>query len=100
MIDLDVKSRKILVAILEQYIPGIEVRVFGSRVNGTAKPYSDIDLVLDGKQPIPIKIINELKFALSNSDLPIMVDLVDRYAISEEFKQIIDKNNQLLISAM
>lgn len=97
MIDLDPASLTTLTHILREHLPGVEVRVFGSRVTGNAETYSDIDLVLDGRQPIEVSRLNELKYALSDSNLPILVDIVDRWVISDKFAEIIDANNQVLI---
>lgn len=96
MIDLDKKSLTMVKAILAQYLPHIPVKAFGSRVTGKAKRYSDLDLVICDDKPTPIKTINELKFAFSNSDLPIMVDVVDWHTISTAFRDIIQNDCVLL----
>lgn len=87
MIDLDNKSIKIVVEILNKYLPSVEVKAFGSRVTGKAKQFSDLDLVIMSHEPIPIETLNEFKFAFSDSDLPILVDVVDWSAITDEFRE-------------
>ncbi len=94
MIDLDSHSLQLIHAILKKHLPGVEVKAFGSRTTGKAKPFSDLDLVLIDAKPIPIEKINALKFEFSNSDLPIMVDLVDWQLISEEFREKIKVDAQ------
>lgn len=97
MIDLDPKSLVIVKKILQKHLPGVEVRVFGSRVTGKAKQFSDLDLVIISDKSVSIKKINELKYEFSNSDLPIMIDLVDWNTISEEFREKIIESWELVV---
>lgn len=46
MIDLSVNQLAIVQEILAKQLPTTKVWVFGSRIKGTAKHYSDLDLVL------------------------------------------------------
>lgn len=66
------------------------VLVFGSRIKGTQQKFSDVDLCLKAKNPIELIDIATLKEALSDSDLPFTVDVIDYNGISEGFKRIID----------
>jgi len=83
----------LLQSILKRYTPDIKVWAFDSRVTGTYKPYSDLDLALVGDEPISIETRAALSEALSNSALPYKVDIVDWASTSEGFKQIIEKKN-------
>ena len=96
MIDLGEKHLKTILAILNEHAPECEVWAFGSRINGSARKFSDLDLVLVGEQPIDWKRIEALKDALSESDLPIMVDVLDWHTISESFRSIILNNYEVL----
>ncbi|MDR3334264.1 MAG: nucleotidyltransferase domain-containing protein [Treponema sp.] len=40
------QSRDFLLSLIEQILPSTEVWAFGSRINGTSRPCSDLDLVL------------------------------------------------------
>jgi predicted nucleotidyltransferase len=75
---------------IKQYVPDCEVRVFGSRVNGQAQRFSDIDLVLTGEVSLDWRRLEALKDAFAESDLPIMVDVLDWHAISPEFQKVIE----------
>jgi len=86
MIDLDHDSLKIVKKIIKQHLPNAEVKAFGSRVKGTAKAFSDLDLVIFSDKKIAIDKMNEIKFAFSDSNLPILVDIIDWNAISAEFQ--------------
>lgn len=68
--------------------------VFGSRIKGTHKQFSDLDLCV--KDPITDYEYELLKEAFEESDLPYSVDLVDYSKIDESFKHIIDSQGILL----
>ncbi len=97
MIDLPPDQRQEVERILRQFVPGIEVRAFGSRVNGTAKPHSDLDLVVVDKNPLPRDLYYQLQDAFEESTLPIRVDLLDWQRITPEFRQHIEKNYQVIV---
>ena len=89
MIDLSVNQLAIVQKILAKQLPTTKVWVFGSRIKGTTKPYSDLDLVLLTEAPLTIRQQRELEEAFSDSDLPFKVDLIDWTSCSDNFKQII-----------
>jgi uncharacterized protein len=76
-------------AILKKYIPAYEVWAFGSRINGRAKKHSDLDLVAITKQRLSLHAFGDIKDAFSESNLPMMVDILDWSRISESFRKII-----------
>lgn len=84
--------------ILKRYVPEFKVWAFGSRVTGTHKPFSDLDLALVGDEPLAIETRAALVEALSNSSLPYKVDLVDWASTTDSFKEIIEKQ-KLVIQA-
>lgn len=88
MIHISKAERKILDAILKGYPP---CYVFGSRVKGTHKPFSDLDLCFKGEGRIPDRIIAELGEKFENSDLPFKVDIIDYYAVDANFRAILSK---------
>ena len=95
-IDVGSDQLKQVKDILNQFVPNYEVRVFGSRIRGTAKKYSDLDLVIMSQKPIPIQKMALLKEAFSESNLPFKVDLVDWSLISDEFKKVIEQGNVVI----
>jgi type I restriction enzyme S subunit len=76
MLDLRAEHLAIVRGILAHHLPGREVRVFGSRAHGPAKPFSDLDLVVMGEQPVPDSVRSAVLEAFDESDLPFRVDLV------------------------
>lgn len=91
MIDLDPHALEIVKRLLDEHMPEVEVRVFGSRVNATSRKYSDLDLALVAAEAVPPGRIEALKDAFSASDLPFQVDVLDWRAISPSFRAVIEQ---------
>lgn len=87
---------QIISSILQQHLPGYEVWAFGSRVKGKAKPYSDLDLAIISNTPLSLSQLATVAEAFSESDLPWKVDLIDWSTTSEQFRQIIRQQKQIL----
>lgn len=92
-IDLNQQNLNEIRQILQHHVPNYPVLAFGSRVNGNAKTYSDLDLAIITQQPLSLSKIAQLKEAFDESNLPIRVDVVDWGATSEAFQKIILQNN-------
>lgn len=91
---LTAKEGELVRAILARLLPpDVTVSVFGSRACGTAKPWSDLDLAITGKQPISLVLLAELAEAFDESALPWKVDLVDRTTVDPAFGRIIDQSS-------
>ena len=65
------QDKKILAQILNKY--PYSFYAYGSRVKGTAKKYSDLDLCY--RDDIPDEVIYHVKEELEESDLPFIVEL-------------------------
>ena len=74
------------------------VWAYGSRVSGRAHASSDLDLVL--RNPVdlsvPQKKLVELRAAISESDLPILVDVMDWARIPQAFREEIEREHVVL----
>lgn len=93
--DITSEQHKTLVDLLRQYIPGIAVWAYGSRVQHTSRRNSDLDLVAfpsAGQRPA----VSELKDALDESNLPFLVDLHVWDEIPERFREVIRKEYVVL----
>jgi len=82
--------------ILQKHVPDVEVRAFGSRVSGTVKEYSDLDLVVVGENRINPKVLMYLKDDFEESDIPFRVEILDWNGISEEFRRIIEERYEVI----
>ena len=65
-IDITAEQRKMFLALLRRFIPGVAVWAYGSRVKWTARPNSDLDLVAF-TTPAQRPLVSELKEALAES---------------------------------
>lgn len=91
MIDLSPHHLETVRKILAQYAPECEIRAFGSRVNSTAKNYSDLDLAVLGSGKLGDDLLRRLREAFEESDLPFRVDVLDWHAVSPSFQKVIEK---------
>ena len=85
--------------ILQRHVPDREVWAFGSRVQGRAKRYSDLDLAVISDTPLPLRIATRLAGDFSDSDLPWRVDVVDWATTSVAFRRIIERQKVVIQSA-
>ena len=80
-------------ALLQQHLPQAEVWAYGSRVNGNGHDASDLDLVV--RQPNDLKRqtpeLGETQEALSESNLPIRVEILDWARIPASFHREIEQ---------
>ncbi len=90
MIELPPQWKETVVAILEKYLPEYEILAFGSRVEGTSERYSDLDLVIIGLGESEWRRIEYTKDALSESDLPISVDIVRWEDLPENMRRRVE----------
>jgi uncharacterized protein len=95
---LDIEPRHLAEVrrILGQYAGGLEVRAFGSRVRGGAKPHSDLDLAVMSKDPLPMNAKVGLENALAESHLPFKVDVVYWDETSDAFRGLINEAWELV----
>ncbi len=80
--------------ILHGIIPDRTVVAFGSRVKGTARPSSDLDLLVLNDPPLTLDELSALTMAFSESNLPYFVDIVSDADIDDEFRSIIMKQTE------
>lgn len=91
-IDIKPSDLDIVTTILRRHVPDREILIFGSRVTGSAKPFSDLDLAVMGDQPLSSALLGQLNDAFDESNLPFKVDIVDWAATNPSFKQIIARD--------
>jgi type I restriction enzyme S subunit len=99
MTDLKPAHFEIVKNILRKHLAGIEVRAFGSRVRGTAKEWSDLDLAVVSEKKLKSEIVGKLKMDFAESDLPFRVDVLEWRDISPEFRALIEEKYEILQSA-
>jgi predicted nucleotidyltransferase len=95
-IDLQPEQLQLVREILHAHVPGREIRAFGSRVLGTAKPTSDLDVCIMGERRVPPAVIERLRSAFSESNLPMKVDLVEWAGLSDGFRAIVERSSTVI----
>jgi len=75
--------------ILRRRVPEREVWAFGSRAKHTAKPFSDLDLVIISHEPMPLDVHAALIDDFSESDLPWKVDVLDWALATGSFRDVV-----------
>lgn len=96
MLDIEPRHLAELRRILKLHAAGLEVRAFGSRVRGGAKPHSDLDLAVMTAAPLPMQIKVHLENALAESDLPFKVDVLYWDETSDTFRRLIEEGWELV----
>ncbi len=69
--------------IVDVVLPGSQVRVFGSRATGRARPFSDLDLLMVRPARLSWAQRADLRDLFEASDLPFRVDVVEAEALPE-----------------
>lgn len=82
-IHLNPRDAEIIQTILKKY--PYQFYAFGSRVGGTHKKFSDLDVCY--KDNIPNEVISQINAELEDSDISIVVDLVNWHHMPKEFKK-------------
>ena len=97
-LDLKQKYLDSLKTLLHRCLPEAEIWAYGSRVNGTNHDASDLDLVVRNPKgfSLPYLSLNKVRSALSDSNIPILVDIRDWAKIPDYFHQEIEKEHVVI----
>ena len=83
-------------SIILKHCPKAKVMLFGSRSTQQASTFSDYDVAIDCKKPVPLVTLSAIKEELSSSALPVLVDVIDFNRIDSNFqKQILSSHQDL-----
>ena len=95
LIDITPKEKQIILDLLNKYIPDAKVWVYGSRVNFTSIPSSDLDMVIFTNKDKRNQV-SDLKEAFEESNLPFRVDVFLWDDIPERFRKNIQDSHVVL----
>lgn len=95
MINVTEKELEIVKGIISEYASDYDVLGYGSRYDGTAEEYSDLDLAFVGGR-LDLKKRIRLEEAFAKSGLPYRVYVLDYNSVSQAFREIIDGGNELI----
>lgn len=94
MLDLPERYLRQLARLFVAHVPDAEVWAYGSRVKGQSHASSDLDLVLRNPADLAksqMWPLIELREAIRESDLPILVDVLDWASIPQSFRDEIER---------
>lgn len=95
-IAIETRHLRWLLDAIGQYIPEATVWAFGSRVNGSHRPTSDLDLAVHCDKESAFKDLPRLNEALIESDLPFKVQLLDYNRLPENMQDTIKEKYVVL----
>jgi len=96
------KDRQTLINIFSSIDYPMDVWAYGSRVDGSAHSGSDLDLAIRGKnsQSLPFGVYSKLLERIQDSNIPILVDIKDFYALPDKFRQNIESKYEVFYSSI
>lgn len=97
-IDITADQRKLILDLIENCLPNVTVWDYGSRIKGTTRAQSDLDMVAFTTHGQETHVAN-LKEALEESNLPFRVDLFRWDEVPENFRDTIQKDHVVLVNA-
>jgi predicted nucleotidyltransferase len=97
-LDITQEARSLLLELIARHLPNTTIWAYGSRVKGTARPQSDLDIVAF-LQPNQKAKIAELAEAFEESALPFRVDLFVWDEVPEPFRKNILDEHIVLVKA-
>ncbi len=95
-LDLEPRHLRIVRSIVSQRIPSARVLAYGSRARGDARPWSDLDLLIDAGHPVDDAALAQLELDVADSDLPFRVQFVDAACIHPDFRRQISPDLYLI----
>ena len=96
-IDITAAQRKTVLVLLKRHLLNTTAWVYGSRVKWTARPQSDLDLVVFAT-PEQDRRVSELREAFEESNLPFRVDLFIWDAVPKQFREQIEAEHVVLVA--
>ena len=90
-IDITAEQRKTVLSLLENHLPNTTAWVYGSRVKWTARPQSDLDMVVFAT-PEQNSQVFDLREAFEESNLPFRVDLFVWDDVPKRFRKHIKQD--------
>ncbi|MBI4128211.1 MAG: nucleotidyltransferase domain-containing protein [Parcubacteria group bacterium] len=91
---VDPAQKALVVSTIRKLFPDARILAFGSRINGTPRRYSDLDIAIDCGAPAELSKWSEIEEIFAESDLPFKVDLSDCQRVSREFQDLIRKTGE------
>ena len=99
-LDLPLRYREQIEALLREHLPEVEAWAYGSRVNGRSHEASDLDLVLRSPtlEPVPGDRYVDFVEAVEQSNIPILVQAHDWARLPESFHHEIERDHVVVLA--
>lgn len=90
--------KTLLLGIFKKHLDMTNYRAFffGSRVTGSFRPTSDIDVGLEGAEQISLSILEKIKSDVESLPILYKIDIVDFSTVPKEFKQVVGNKKEYL----
>ena len=95
-IDITAEERETVLILLARYLPNTTAWVYGSRVKWTARPASDLDVVVFATLEQADRV-SDFREAFEESNLPFRVDLFVWDEVPEQFRKQIEAEHVVLV---
>ena len=95
-IDITYEQRRTILDLLERHLPTTEAWAYGSRAKWTARPQSDLDLVVFAT-PEQSSRVSDLREVFEESDLPFRIDMFVWDDVPESFRKQIEAEHVVLV---
>ncbi len=93
---LSKEHEKLIFDTIKFFFPKAQIIVFGSRIAGNHKPFSDIDISLKDTHPLALAKWSQMEEVFAESDLTVMVDLSDFHLLTEDFQKHVLSTGRVL----
>ena len=90
--------KTLLLVIFKKHLDMTNYRAFffGSRVTGSSRQTSDIDVGLEGPEPIQLSVLEKIKVEIENLPILYKIDIVDFSQVPKEFIQVVNKDKEYI----
>jgi len=92
------KLEKEIIEIIGRYLDLREYKVFffGSRVEGRGNERSDIDIGIEGKNPVSVVDLERIREEIDNLPTLYSFDVVDFNRVSDKFKMVVENKKEFI----
>lgn len=93
------KLKKDILEIIGRYLDLKDFKVFffGSRVGSKTNERSDIDIGIEGPNPIPFETMTQIRSEISNLPILYKIDIVDFKKVDRDFYKVAKQNFELIV---
>ncbi len=92
------KLKKEILRVVTGYVDVSKFKVFffGSRVAGKGDDRSDIDIGIEGKEPVPVETMMEIEDEIRELPVFYKMEIVDFKKVSDDFYKVAKQNVEFL----